>query len=205
MPFARSTVELQAANGALAHLGEPPLASLAETRNAARQIVHHFADVRDSLLAEHDWNFARDTERPAAEAPLTDPIRYPLADTVIQVLGVDGLETDDWQVVAAGDGSLKVLTCGAEAPLVHVIRRIDSVAQWSPLFLEVFQLRLAARLAPVIARNARMGADLMAMADSRLMKARRRDAQEGARKQVRRDGSWMQARLRGSAAGYGRV
>lgn len=205
MAFPRSTVELQAANGALAHLGEPPLASLAETRNAARQIVHHFADVRDGLLAEHDWNFAHGAVTPGAEAPLTDPIRYPLPDHVIQVLSVDGLETGDWAVVSAGDTALKVLTCRIEAPVVRVIERVETVARWSPLFLEVFQLRLAARLAPVIARNARMGADLMAMADSRLMKARRRDAQEGARKQVRRDGSWMQARLRGSAAGYGRV
>ena len=48
--------ETGTANGALAIIGEPPIASLDDTtRAAARYAKRFFAEVRDELLRQKDW------------------------------------------------------------------------------------------------------------------------------------------------------
>lgn len=202
----RSQTEVEAASGALALLGQPPIADLTQATAGARAAASRFADVRDALLRAYDWNFAAAWDRPARDpqsalGPLTN--RFPLPDDCLLVRGVDGLETDEWAVEAAAAqvgaeaGSRMVLATNADTVLVSYTRRVENPAQWDALFLDVFQLRLAAALAPMIGADPGKGAELANRAEAMLLPAKRRDAREKARAQVSRSTSWLDARRSG--------
>ncbi len=100
----RADSEAGAANGALALVGAPPIASIDETGAGATAARSRFADVRDYLLRLHDWNFASAWVVPAADpqkalGPLST--RYAMPDDCLLVRGVVGLSTDEWAVEAA--------------------------------------------------------------------------------------------------------
>lgn len=200
----RASDETGAANGALAHLGEPPLTSIEEPRAAAVAVRARFGDVRDALLAKHDWNFASTVTVPAAVAVPADAdgwTRYALSDDVVKVRDLPGLDRTEWEVVGEdgatdpGASAAKFLRAPtAAAPRVRYTRRVGNVALWSELFLEVFQLQLGARLARQVARNGGLADALEERAERLLGKAQLADAQEANRRQVRRDPSWVRAR-----------
>lgn len=202
----RSTSETQAANGALAHVGQPPIASLEQGTAASRVCLQRFADVRDALLRERDWNFAE-----AWVVPASSPIpgggrfkkRYPLPEDCLFVRKVDQLGQDGWAIEASsinpGDDASQVMTlvCGIDGPRICYSRRVENPALWDALFLEVFQLRLAAAIAPLLAKSAALAERLAARADAKLVSASRRDAREKAATSIPRDTSWLRARSGG--------
>jgi hypothetical protein len=206
----RAASEVEAANGALALCGQPPIASLDEATVAARRCKERFADVRDALLRGYDWNFAS-----AWVVPSLDPVaalgaltkRYPLPAECLRVRGVKDLEQNEWAVEAAAvnpgqdAGTIMVLTTNAASPRVNYTRRVELPALWDALFLRQFQLRLGAEIAPQLAREGGLGDRLLQRADVELARAQRNDAREGARGEVRRDTSWLAARRHG---GWGR-
>lgn len=197
MPQARAATEVEAANLALSRVRQPPIGAFAENNTRARQVRLHFGGVRDSLLAEHDWKFATDWIVPAAgTAPDTGPWanRYPLPENVVAVRLVQDLGADSWTIEAAPSGELKALVTNTDAPLVKVTVRIASPALWEPLFLDVFELRLAAKIAPVILKSNTLAANLNAEADAKIALAKRVDAKESAPSQITRCTSWTQVR-----------
>lgn len=199
----RAASEVEAANGALAHVKHPPIASLQERRAAAIACRTRFGDTRDALLREYPWNFAT-----AWVTPAMDPRpglgkfknRYPLPADCVKVRSVDGLELDDWAIEASsinpGEDAVQVsvLVTNATAPNIEYTRRIESPALWDALFLQCFQLRLGAAIAPLVGRNSGLAAELEARAEAKLRPAKRVDAQEKARTEVSRDTSWLRAR-----------
>jgi hypothetical protein len=202
MTLSRGGSEVSAANVALAHLREGQLASLDENRPAARFAKTHFADVRDALLRSHPWNFAvaftvpaRD---PAASAGAFSKV-YPLPADCLRVVSVDGLDEDSWSVESrAGlddDAAtlVPVLCTEAAAPRLRYVRLVGEPALWDPLFLEVFGLRLAARIAPLLGQP-EASDDLDARAERKLMTARRVNNREAARSELTRSPSWVTAR-----------
>lgn len=204
MSAGRITAEAQAANLALAHLGEGRILSLADDHPAARACQDAFGPARDALLREADWNFASRRIVPARD-PLWPAGRfskhYPLPAQTLRVLAVEGLAEDEWKVVARGgeaDADLApletmALACDIDAPEVDVVLSVAEPALWDPLFTEVFGLRLAMLVAPVLGK-AGMVDDLEARAERRLLRARRIDAREQARSGVDRSPSWITSR-----------
>lgn len=201
---ARAGTEAEAAIGALDLVGEPAIASLDAGTAAARAVRAAFGDVRDAVLALHDWNFATAWSRPAlaageAEGPLKK--RYPLPADCISVRYVDGLEANEWAVEGApivdGGGATieaKILVANIDNPAVCYTRRVETVALWDPLFLKVFHHYLAARIGPKIGRDATIGPALEAEGRSFLPTAKRRDSREGSRQTISRNTSWTRAR-----------
>lgn len=192
----RDGSETGAANGALAHLGEPPVPDLDARKAAARACRERFAPVRDALLAEHDWNFAEAWDTPAADpaAPrFPFAYGYPLKGEVLVVREVEGLSTNAW-AVTDGDDGVKVLVTDQTAPRVRYTRVVGP-DRWDPLFLEVFELRLAVAVAPKIGRSETAARAKLADAERRLLVAKRIDAQERAPREVSRDTSWLRARI----------
>lgn len=199
----RATTEVQAANGALAHCKHPPIASLTEKRAAARYCRTRFADVRDALLREYPWNFSTAWVTPSMHpVPARGPLknRYPLPDDCLGVRFVEGLETDEWAVEASTLDPAEppllagMLVTNANAPNICYGKRIETVALWDALFLEVFQLKLGAAIAPLLKRSTALAEALDARASAKLRPAKRTDAQEKARTEIPRDTSWLAAR-----------
>ena len=201
---ARAGTETAAANNALGHIGQPAsIADLAtDTSAAARACRQYFGSARDEALRLKDWNFAAAWATPAAiagaaEGPLKT--RYVLPADCIKVRSVDGLAADAWAVETTKvDGADQtVLVTNAEAPLVSYTRRVENVALWDPLMLAGFELLLAAKLAPKIARDPSLAGGLEARARDLIDSGAEIDAREAAPKTVSRDTSWIAARRGG--------
>lgn len=198
MALARPQTEVDAANQALSrHLGQPPIGTLTEDNTRARQMRRHFGQVRDALLAEHEWKFATDWLVPAAgPAPTVGPWtkRYPLPDGVITLRRIDGLGADTWSIEQAPSGDVKTLLTDVDAPLCEVTMRVESPRLWEPIFVEVFALKLAAAAAPVILKSSKLAVTLEEIADQKLLLAKRTDAREKANSTVSRDTRWVTVR-----------
>ena len=201
MAFDRARDETGAANGALSHLGEGRLSSLNENRPAAGYIRDHFGSVRDALLREYDWNFASRWETLAADPTLPEGTftkSYPLPAAYLRALEIKGATEDDWSVEAVtvtasgAEEDVNILSTDFIAPRLRFTRQITNVYAWDALFLEIFQLRLAAKIAPLLMRaNA---ADLEAQAAAKMPTGKRADAREKARSRVPAAGSYLTAR-----------
>jgi hypothetical protein len=202
MPAPADLSETGMANGALALVGEPPIASLDDTtRAAARACKRFFAATRDEMLAERHWQFARHSCTPA---PLPDApnrhwrFRYVMpADCVtIRTIGDGPDQTPPWESPSSGeDGTVAVLLDTNETnPIVWYTRRVVNPAQWSPLFRRLFQAALAAKVNPIVGRDKSLTASLADAARSWLDDAAVRDARARNGDQLTRNTSWVQAR-----------
>lgn len=200
----RAMSETEAANAALRHLGQPPIADLATgTDIAARECRAAFGLARDTALAEKDWNFATGWADLALSATPADgplPNAFPLPDDCIKVRSVEDADDDDWDVqsqtitVAGAAVTRNVLVTCESAAAICYTRRITDVRAWSADFVLVFSLRLAALVAPMLTREISIGGALDDRADAKVDRAGRRDAREAAPRQVSRDTSWVRAR-----------
>lgn len=202
--------EIGVVNGALALIRQPPLISLDQNTNAARTARGLIASVRDALLAEHRWNFAERPFVPAAQSTTADASGYylhPLPDDCLTVVEIEGAEPRDWKVVAPdnpGEATAiqaRILASKKLAPSVVGTWRVINVGIWSPLFRTVFEHRLAARLAPPLAGDNALAANMYEMAEAMLQKAKKRDGQEGTRSSFPRVTSWVAARRGGGQFG----
>jgi hypothetical protein len=196
--------ETDVANGALAELGEPPIADLAGDEAAAIAIRAIFAEQRDRVLARHPWNFATAWCTPSADSVASrGPLkkRYPLPDDCLKVRHVEGLGPGEWALEGAQVGetdtpaALKVLVCGIDAPSVCYTRRVPQPALWEPEFAAVLEKEIAAKVAPQIARNsAAKSSELKVDARLALDEAAGSNAREQAGAQITRTTSWITAR-----------
>lgn len=210
MTLARAASEVEAANGALAHIGEGRINSLDETRRtAARVIKTHFGSVRDTLLRRHDWNFAKRWATLALDplAPAgTFPFMYPLPGDCLRVRVVDGASEDDWCVengrTAAEDGEAgltSMLSTTLASPRIGYTALIGNPALWDAIFLEAFEFALAAKIAPQLGRDDAMAQSMRAEAETVLTRARKADAREAAPSRVPREVSYISVRRGGWA------
>lgn len=209
MAQARAQTEEEAANLALSRVRQPGIADFSEQNTRAREVAKWFGGVRDSVLAEHDWNFAADWILPAAAATAPTPgpwtKRYPLPEDIIAVRAVQGSTNEDlgpdaWEMMKAPTGELKVLYTNAAPALVKVTRRITSPRLWEPLFLDVFILRLAAAIAPKILKSNTLADKLDAKADEKISLAKKVDAREAAGSTITRDTTWVSVRGAGRSS-----
>lgn len=204
--MARSTTEVEAANGALGLIGVAPIASLEQEGSAALAVRGAFADVRDALLRLYDWNFAGGRVSPSRE-PVNDagplPHRFRLPEDCLMVRGVDGASADDWALENASPspnvdiGIITMLVTRIEAPVIHYTRRVENIALWDALFLEQFQMRLGARLAPLLTGDNTRAVQLGNQAELALRAAKRRDGREKARATLPEESAYLTARRGG--------
>ena len=205
--MARSATDVEAANGALGLIGCAPIASLDQEGPSALVVRGAFADVRDALLRSYDWNFAGARVAPPREATndlnADLPYRFRLPEDCVMVRGIDGAGSDDWAIENAAlspnvdNGVLTMLVTRLETPMIHYTRRVDNVALWDALFLEVFQMRLAARIAPLLTGDNTRAVQLNNQAEQALLTAKRRDAREKARATLSGESAYITARRGG--------
>lgn len=187
------------ANGALAKIGEPPISSLLDKkRAAARHCLRFFAETRDALLRDRNWEFARNSCAPAALPARPNPkwsFRYVMPADCVNVIQVGPFD-DPWESPSSGDDVTVAIFCdtNATAPTIWYTRRVVNPAQWNPLFRELFKTALAAAVNPIIGRDKSLTQGLVQMAAAGKDDAAKRDAQGRVGQQISRTTSWVKSR-----------
>lgn len=135
--------ETQIANLALQKLGdEGEINSLADDTRAARAVAACFGPLRDALLRDHVWDFARAraslpalTEEPAwggltAFQKPADFLRF------VEEEGVRAYLLEGDQILAPGPGPLNIL----------YIRRVEDTGRFDSLFVDALATRIAVQV-----------------------------------------------------------
>lgn len=138
------------ANLGLGRIGVPALTSLdTQTDDAAVAVRSIWDAVRDDLLRQHDWNFARTRvrlTRLTATPAFGFDYYYALPSDFVRVVEVNGARTG-WGGVPAYEvesyGSQLVVATDVEGFDLVYIRRVTSTGLWDASFTAAFALKLA--------------------------------------------------------------
>jgi hypothetical protein len=164
-------------NRALDAIGVDPIGALTDRSKAARLCGDLFAEMRDSLLRDHPWNFA--IRRAMLAASATTPAfdwayAYPLPSDCLRVIRTNNPDPlVRWDVEAG-----QVLTnIGSPLGIVYVARVTDTT-HWDAGFVLAMQARLAAELCMPLTQNVGNAQGLAKLAEQRLAEARSQNATE---------------------------
>jgi hypothetical protein len=181
-------------NAALRKLGHGPITEFSEHSKAARLANERYAELRDSLLHRHPWNFAM--KRRELAASTTAPawgfeIAYPLPADYIRMHEVNGEDenTAKWKVE---DGAI---VTNLPAPLqVRYVYRVTDANRMSLGFREALASILASDWAEDITGDDSVVTEKERKARFAVAQARSNDGQEGTPDQFESD-EWLNARL----------
>ena len=165
-------------NRALAMIGANRITSIGESSTAGTLCGLLYPELRDTLLADHSWNFAikRKSLAAAEAAPAWGySSAFPLPSDCLRVLKPNAADpTQDWKV----EGGSIVTNLGAPLEILYISSITDPVA-FSAAFTDALVHRLAAELAMGLQNNASERDRLVQIAEARLRVARSQDAAEG--------------------------
>ena len=150
--------EVSTANAALRKLGENRILLLSDDNKAARTINGMFDDVRDQELRRARWKFAlkRDSLPALVAAPAWGyAYQYTLPADFLALVQINdyylrsGTKQKGPYALEAG-----LILTDYPAPLkIRYIARIETVAQWDPLFVEVVACKLAMEAAETLTQS----------------------------------------------------
>lgn len=194
--------EVQIARLALQHIGDRfDITSLTEASPEAEQVNLVFADVRDMVLREHPWKFARKYVSPAelsGTAPANWAYMYAYPSDAMRVIRIVNPLGDDKPPirfeVARNADDLKVLLTNESEPTFEYTQRIIDPQQFDPQFVIALSYRLAQYIAIPITGDRQIMADMKQLADTELGKARSSDANEGFEIPRPSEAEWINAR-----------
>lgn len=146
---------------------------------AAANISAIYAVTRDATLRLHTWNFAQARAVIAEEAAgpdfgFTYQYLLPADPYCLKARTID----NDPKLLFKVEGR-NLLTDESGPINLLFTARVTDTESFDPLFVEVLELRLAAKLAYSKAATRSLAADLWTMAGERLTEARSADGQEG--------------------------
>lgn len=204
-----ATSDVEIVNSALIKIGEDPIASLDESRKAARRAKRQFPILRNQLLRMYRWNFAikRATLAPESTGPAFGfESRFMLPDDCLRVLGIYN-DNEPLQNYTSSRVPWKVeqgfIHADGDTLNIFYIAEITDPQQFDAQFDEV----LAWFIARDLAFNLSSGPDMVKLADSgykeALREAKLSDAVEGT-PEVVQSSEWLDARL-GYDYGYYRA
>ncbi len=166
-------------NIALSQLGgKYAITSLDDDTVGARLCKANYAALRDAMLEELDWSFAkvqRDLS-PSPEASLVNGhSRFALHPSTLRVIEVyaDGVKSLDWQLEQRHivTRAANVVTVGLETT--------EDVAQFSQAFSQALAARLAAELCLPMTNSVEKASYMWKVANSKLNIARTNDGLQG--------------------------
>ena len=142
---------------ALLELGSRPINSFDEDNEGARLCANMYGSVRDEMLRQHPWNFAK---KRVTIAPLTTPPAfgyahaYQLPSDFIRMIEINGLHE------ASGVGfppgytieNGKILTNASRINLRYIFRN-DQPNQWDAAFVRLMVTAMRKALAYAITRD----------------------------------------------------
>jgi hypothetical protein len=178
--------DIEIASAALNALGTEGITSFEDDSDEARAVGAFYPTVRDLVLGERVWSFAKAQFilDPHAEAPLFGWERkFQLPADVIRVYRVDdgsGTDLMAWEL----QGRF-ILANDATRVYVTAVRREEDSSLYSPGFSMAVTLRLAAVLAVPLKENRQLKADLWEEYKFELKEASGVDGTQGKVEQIR--------------------
>jgi len=196
------TSEVQIARLALQHLGDRyDITSLTEASPEAEQVNLVFDNVRDMVLREHPWKFARKYATPASLAGVVPGnwsymYTYP-SDAMRVIRIVNPLGDDKTPIrfeIARNAADLRVVLTNESEPTLEYTKQVTDPQQFDPQFVIAFSYRLAQYIAMPITGDRQVMADMKSMADIEINKAKASDANEGFEAPQPAEAGWINAR-----------
>ena len=196
------TSEVQIARLALQHLGDRyDITSLTEASPEAEQVNLVFDNVRDMVLREHPWKFARKYTTPASLAGVVPGnwsymYTYP-SDAMRVIRIVNPLGDDKTPIrfeIARNSADLRVVLTNESEPTLEYTKQVTDPQQFDPQFVIAFSYRLAQYIAMPITGDRQVMADMKSMADIEIGKAKASDANEGFEAPQPAEAGWINAR-----------
>jgi hypothetical protein len=186
-----ATSVVQIVNNALVKLGANAILSLTEDSEAARAANLIYEQIRDAVLRDHVWNFAKkrielakDSDTPAFEFSF----QYTLPSDCLRVLQME--ELDMIYKIESG----KLLTDESPAKILYV-SRVEDVNLFDSMFVEALSARISAELAVTLAESNSLYQNMMEMYQRKILDARSMDAQEsGGQDEIVAD-TWLSSRI----------
>ncbi len=169
-------------NSALSKLGEEPILSFTDDTTAGRLANRTYEEIRDSMIAEHPWNFASQRASLAAEG--TSPEwgfdnQYPLPTDFLRLLDVSNSTHLEYRVE-----NKRILT-DIDSPLkILYLRKITDANAMPPTFREALAARLAQEWAIPLTQNATLQGNMAQLYTRKFSLARAVDAQEDHHREI---------------------
>jgi hypothetical protein len=198
--------ETSICNQALTWLGSEPITSLDEDSREANWMKQNYPFIRDAVLEERMWTFAKDravstvADMDAWGASYSHPIPTEWM-LVFRVYRDVSSQSSDRYVKSEGwrmEGG-NVL---AKDPTIYMwgLKRITDTGAFNSLFVQALAARLAADAAIPLTENRQLQADMWNLYGQKLTIAATRDGQQGAVEKVDSD---TLVKARGGLRGYG--
>jgi hypothetical protein len=177
------------------------IASLTEASPEAEQVNLVFDNVRDMVLREHPWKFARKYATPASLAGVVPGnwsymYTYP-SDAMRVIRIVNPLGDDKTPIrfeIARNAADLRVVLTNESEPTLEYTKQVTDPQQFDPQFVIAFSYRLAQYIAMPITGDRQVMADMKSMADIEINKAKASDANEGFEAPQPAEAGWINAR-----------
>ncbi|MBP6014415.1 MAG: hypothetical protein KBA31_19460 [Alphaproteobacteria bacterium] len=200
MPTLGEYSEVAICNLALAEIGRgAQITSIDEASQAARACKLRYPYARDAVLRAYDWNFAarraelaKNAVAPAFE--YANAFDLP-ADCLLVRSVVDG-EAERWVVEGR-----QILTGMGDPIRIKYTALVSDAARFDPLFVDALSARIASDIAVQLSESVSRAQGLWQIYQSKLVEARRRDAQEGQPEALPR-GGWIDSRGDGGGGPY---
>jgi len=144
--------QVEIANGALTHCGEPSITSLDQDGKAARLLKRNYALVLKRVLTKYRWNFA--TKRAELAADPTAPefgfaYRHRVPSDFLQLIGLyDGTGSQrnytDTDTIFKLEGNY--VLCDTTPVKIFYTANITDTSQYDPAFVAVLEYYLATKI-----------------------------------------------------------
>lgn len=181
--------EIEICTAALNALGTEGIITLEDDTDEARACKAFYAVVRDKVLEERIWSFAKRQYAlaPAAAAPLFGwTKKFEVPGEVVRVHRVDD---GSGEYRALWDLQGRFILADMDMAFVTAVAREEDASLYSPGFSLAVALRLAAVLSVPLKENRQLKADLLAEYRFELKEAAGVDGSQGKSERVRSD--WL--------------
>ena len=175
------------ANMALGHLGtRATIQSLSENSTEAREINRWYTQVRDGLLRQLDWNFARVTLTLGltGTAPTRWTYSYAYPSDCLKFWRIDLGITTYYPPVPfeiGSDGTNRFVWCDIDQAVGVYTQGVTDPNRFDPEFTMAFSVTLAAMVAYALTNKADLAARLEGKAMALIEKAKTENANEAMR------------------------
>tara|TARA_Y100000385_G_scaffold108512_2_gene112647 strand:- start:500 stop:1117 length:618 start_codon:yes stop_codon:yes gene_type:complete len=194
--------QVQIAKLALQHVGDRfDITSMTEVTPEAEQVNLVFNDVRDALLRQHPWNFAKKFTSPATVAgtvPGGWTFMYLYPTDAVRILGITNpLGRNqlpiEFQTARNSANNYCVLTDAENAEIIYTAR-ITTTEDFDPEFTMALSYQLAAKMAMPLTGDRGIAGELEKLATIACNSAWETDSSEGI-EPSKPEADWITARL----------
>ena len=197
--------ETDICNLALLRIGHSRINALNEGTKAADLCSLLYPMRRDTMLRDHNWNFAvkRSTLALSSAAPNHEfGQKFALPADCLKVVRTDldgfgGEIVSTYPYTSAAPYRIEggFLVCNESSVKIEYVAKITDPAMFDALFVDCLAQRLAAELAMPLADNSSLAKNMWDIFAMKIREARSVDAQEGTPREVVDATGWLMARF----------